>query len=44
MGRNNEMMKGQVQRAEQYLDRSRGEKAREAMVQVDKSITGPVAL
>jgi uncharacterized protein YaaN involved in tellurite resistance len=44
MGKNNEMMKSQVQRAEQYLDRSRGEKAREAMAQVDKSIAGPVAL
>jgi uncharacterized protein YaaN involved in tellurite resistance len=43
MGRNNQMMKDQVQRAEQYLDRSRGEKAREGMAQ-SKQITGPVSL
>ena len=43
MGRNNAMMKEQVQRAEQYLDRSRGIKAREAMAQ-DTQIAGPVAL
>lgn len=44
MGRNNEMMKGQVQRAEQYLDRSRGEAARQALAEADTAITGPVAL
>lgn len=44
MGRNNEMMKGQVQRAEQYLDRSRGEKARQAMADTGGAIAGPVAL
>jgi uncharacterized protein YaaN involved in tellurite resistance len=47
MGRNNEMMKTQVQRAEQYLDRSRGEKARQALTQTDlqrSSVSGPVAL
>ncbi len=43
MGRNNAMMKEQVQRAEQYLDRSRGEKAREAMAQ-SVALAGPVAL
>jgi uncharacterized protein YaaN involved in tellurite resistance len=44
MGKNNEMMKGQVQRAEQYLDRSRGEKAREAMAHTEQAIAGPVKL
>ncbi len=47
MGHNNEMMKTQVQRAEQYLDRSRGEKARQALTQSDaqrSSVSGPVAL
>lgn len=47
MGRNNDMMKTQVQRAEQYLDRSRGDKVREALSQADKqslAVTGPVAL
>ncbi len=43
MGRNNQMMKEQVQRAEQYLDRSRGDKAREAMAQSTR-VAGPVAL
>jgi uncharacterized protein YaaN involved in tellurite resistance len=43
MGRNNQMMKEQVQRAEQYLDRSRGAKAREAMAQ-STQIAGPVSL
>jgi Toxic anion resistance protein (TelA) len=43
MGRNNQMMKEQVQRAEQYLDRSRGVKAREAMAQ-SSQIAGPVSL
>ncbi len=43
MGRNNLMMKEQVQRAEQYLDRSRGTKAREAMAAATQ-ISGPVAL
>jgi uncharacterized protein YaaN involved in tellurite resistance len=43
MGRNNQMMKEQVLRAEQYLDRSRGEKAREAMAQ-NTQISGPVSL
>ena len=47
MGRNNEMMKTQIQRAEQYLDRSRGEKAQEALAQVDglkSAIQGPVSM
>lgn len=43
MGRNNQVMKEQVERAEQYLDRSRGEKAREAMSQAPQ-LAGPVAL
>jgi uncharacterized protein YaaN involved in tellurite resistance len=41
MGRNNAMMKTQIERSEQYLDRSRGEKARQAMTQ---QLAGPVAL
>ena len=41
MGRNNAMMKTQIERSEQYLDRSRGEKARAAMTQ---KLAGPVAL
>jgi len=41
MGRNNAMMKTQIERSEQYLDRSRGEKARAAMTQ---QLAGPVAL
>lgn len=41
MGRNNAMMKTQIERSEQYLDRSRGEKARQAMTQ---QLDGPVAL
>jgi uncharacterized protein YaaN involved in tellurite resistance len=46
MGRNNEMMKTQVQRAEQYLDRSRGETARQALAEHSSqaSLSGPVAL
>jgi uncharacterized protein YaaN involved in tellurite resistance len=45
MGRNNQMMKEQVARAEQYLDRSRGQQAREAMApQGGAAIAGPVAL
>jgi uncharacterized protein YaaN involved in tellurite resistance len=44
MGNNNAMMKVQVQRAEQYLKRSRGEKAHEAMARSAQAITGPVAL
>lgn len=43
MGKNNQMMKEQIERAEQYLDRSRGEKAREAMAQA-QAVAGPVAL
>lgn len=43
MGRNNQMMKEQVQRAEQYLDRSRNAKAREALAQAT-AISGPVQL
>ena len=42
MGRNNEMMREQVARAETYLDKVRGEKAREALKGSD--ISGPVAL
>ncbi len=41
MGRNNAMMKTQIERSEQYLDRSRGEKARQAMTQ---QLAGPVTL
>lgn len=41
MGHNNAMMKTQIERSEQYLDRSRGEKARTAMTQ---QLAGPVAL
>jgi Toxic anion resistance protein (TelA) len=46
MGRNNEMMKGQVQRAGQYLDRSRGGKARQALAADagQAELSGPVAL
>jgi uncharacterized protein YaaN involved in tellurite resistance len=42
MGKNNEMMREQVARAETYLDKVRGEKAREALKGSD--ISGPVAL
>lgn len=47
MGRNNDMMKTQVERAEQYLDRSRGEKAREAIAAAEGHklhVAGPVTL
>ena len=46
MGHNNEMMKTQVQRAEQYMDRSRGETARQALAEHSSqaSLSGPVAL
>ncbi len=43
MGRNNQMMKEQVQRAEQYLDRSRSAQARQALAQTT-AISGPVQL
>jgi uncharacterized protein YaaN involved in tellurite resistance len=43
MGRNNQMMKEQVQRAEQYLDRSRSAQARQALAQAT-AISGPVQL
>lgn len=43
MGRNNQMMKEQVQRAEQYLDRSRNAQARQALAQ-ESAISGPVKL
>lgn len=45
MGRNNAMMKTQIERSEQYLDRSRSGKAREAIAQMSQqAVAGPVTL
>lgn len=43
MGKNNELMKQQIARSEQYIDKVRSAAAREA-IQPDAAIAGPVAL
>ena len=43
MGKNNQMLKEQIARSEQYLDRSRAESAKSA-IQSNTTIDGPVKL